>query len=178
VRRHFLGRICFNPILILLRWQKRREISSPCIGTPLADPGVVSLVKREIDHEYLCARYRAELVRDNLQLHERNDAQFKQEIDSLGQQGKLSLNQQVLLEVSAVGGDSVPVSGPRQTTAQALSDPTLHNFISEYQNIDYQLHHTPGAEGAPLVDSLLQTLEAYQGSAVGNSATTSVVKTA
>jgi hypothetical protein len=105
------------------------------------------------------------------------NAQFKQEVDSLGQQGKLSQNQQVLLEVSAVGGDSVPVSGPRQTTAQALSDPTLHNFIANYQDIDYQLHHTPGAEGAPLVDSLLQTLEAYQGSPAGSSSTTSVSKT-
>jgi hypothetical protein len=106
------------------------------------------------------------------------NGQFKQEVDSLGQQGKLSLNQQVLLEVSAVGGDSVPVSGPRQTAAQALSDPTTHNFITNYQDIDYQLHHTPGAEGASLVDSLLQTLEAYQGSAVGGSPPTSVAKTA
>jgi hypothetical protein len=106
------------------------------------------------------------------------NGQFKQEVDSLGQQGKLSLNQQVLLEVSAVGGDSVPVSGPRQTTAQALSDPTTHNFITNYQDIDYQLHHTPGAEGASLVDSLLQTLEAYQGSAVGGSPPPSVAKTA
>ncbi len=106
------------------------------------------------------------------------NGQFKQEVDSLGQQGKLSQNQQVLLDVSAVGGDSVPVNGPRQTAAQALSDPTLHNFISDYQNIDYQLHHTPGAEGAPLVDSILQTLEAYQGKAAGSSPTTSVSKTA
>jgi hypothetical protein len=106
------------------------------------------------------------------------NGQFKQEVDSLGQQGKLSQNQQVLLEVSAVGGDSVPVNGPRQTAAQALSDPTLHNFIMDYQDIDYQLHHTPGAEGAPLVDSILQTLEAYQGKAVGSSPTTSVSKTA
>jgi hypothetical protein len=106
------------------------------------------------------------------------NGQFKQEVDSLGQQGKLTSIQQLRLTLSAEGGDSIPVSGPRQTTAQALSDPTLHNFITDYQDIDYQLHHTPGSVGAPLVDSLLQTLEAYQGRPVGNSPTTPVSKTA
>jgi hypothetical protein len=98
------------------------------------------------------------------------NAQFLQEVQSLAQTGALSPQQQVRLTLSAEGGDSVPISGPRTTTAQALSDPTTRNFLAEYQNIDYQLHHTPGSVGASLVDSIVQTLQAYQGSAVGASA--------
>jgi hypothetical protein len=92
------------------------------------------------------------------------NAQFQQEVDSLGQQGKLSPDQQILLTASAEGADSIPVSGPRQTPAQALSDPTTHDFLMEYQNADYELHHTPGLlVGPALVDSILQTLQTLSG---------------
>jgi hypothetical protein len=43
-----------------------------------------------------------------------------QEVQSLGQQGKLTTNRQVLLTVSAEGGDSVPVNGPHETVAQHM----------------------------------------------------------
>jgi hypothetical protein len=98
------------------------------------------------------------------------NSQFEQEVQQLGQDGKLTPDQQALLTLSADGGDSIPVDGTRTTTAQALSDSTLQNFIAEYQNIDYQLHHTPGSVGAPLVDSILQALQTYQGSALPNAA--------
>jgi len=94
------------------------------------------------------------------------NAQFLQEVQNLAQEGALSPQQQARLTLTAEGGDSVPINGPRTTTAQALSDPTIRNFLAEYQNVDYQLHHTAGSVGAPLVDSILQTLQAYQGSAV------------
>jgi hypothetical protein len=103
------------------------------------------------------------------------NAQFLQEIQSLGQQGELSPNQQVLLTVSAEGGDSVPINGQPQSTSEALSDPTTHDFIAEYEDIDYQLHHTPGSVGAPLIDSILQTMQAYQGKPIaGSSSSVSV----
>jgi hypothetical protein len=97
------------------------------------------------------------------------NANFLKEIDGLGHAGKLSPDQQAILTLSAEGGDSVPINGPGVSTAQALSDPTTHNFIAEYQNIDWQLHNTPGSVGAALVDSVLQTMQAYQGQPIEES---------
>jgi len=91
------------------------------------------------------------------------NAQFLQEVQSLAKQGALSPTQQAILTLTADGGDSVPISGPRPSIAQILSDPTSQNFMAELQDIDYQEHHTPGSVGSALTDSLLQTLQAYQG---------------
>lgn len=91
------------------------------------------------------------------------NAQFLQEVQSLAKQGALSSTQQAMLTLTAEGGNSVPISGARPSTAQILSDPTTQNFMAELQNIDYQEHHTPGSVGGALTNSLLQTLQAYQG---------------
>ena len=104
------------------------------------------------------------------------NAQFLQEVNSLGQAGKLSNDQRALLTVAASGGDSVPIDGPRPTTAQTLSDTTLHNFITQLQGDDNSAH-TPGAVGGALYDSVLQTLEQNQGRPVDGSSS-SVSKTA
>ena len=98
------------------------------------------------------------------------NAQFLQEVQSLAKQGTLSPTQQAMLTLTADGGDSVSINGPRLSTAQILSDPTTRNFMAELQNIDYQEHHTPGSVGAALTDSLLQTLQAYQGKATSGPA--------
>ncbi|HVX77424.1 MAG TPA: hypothetical protein VHB49_14930 [Bradyrhizobium sp.] len=94
--------------------------------------------------------------------------QFLQEIQDLGQQGALSKNEQVLATLAASGGDSVPINGLRPTTAQTLSDQTLHDFITELQGDDNSAH-MPGAVGGALYDSLLQKLQSYQGTAIGSS---------
>lgn len=104
-----------------------------------------------------------------------SNSQFLQEIQNLGQQGALSKQEQMLATLSASGGDSVPIDGPHATTAQTLSDQTLHNFITELQGDDYSAH-LPGAIGGALYDSLLQKLQNYQGGAV--TASSSSVSTA
>ncbi len=96
------------------------------------------------------------------------NAQFLQEIRSLGQQGKLSKQEQVLATLDAEGGDSVPVNGPAPSTAQVLSDQTIRDFITQFQSIDYNAHR-PGSVGGALYDSLLQKLQSYQGTPIGGS---------
>jgi len=90
------------------------------------------------------------------------NAQFEQEVQSLGQNGKLSNNQEMRLTLAADGGDSVPINGPHPTTTQVLSDATLRNFITEIQGDDNSAH-APGAVGGALYDSVLQALEQNQG---------------
>jgi hypothetical protein len=90
------------------------------------------------------------------------NAQFLQEVQGLGQAGKLSANQETLLAVAAVGGDSVPISGPHVTTAQALSDPTLNNFLTQFQEIDNSVDNHSEV-GSALYDSTLKLLDQYQG---------------
>jgi hypothetical protein len=96
------------------------------------------------------------------------NAQFSQQINSLSQAGKLSTNQRILLTVAADGGDSVPIDGTRISTAQALSDPTSHNFISEFQDMVNQYARNPGLPGAALYNSTLQILKAYQGKPIND----------
>jgi hypothetical protein len=94
------------------------------------------------------------------------NGQFLEEVQSLAKQGALSPTQQAMLTLTADGGDSVPISGPRPSTAQVLSSPTTRNFIDMLQTLDDSEHRTPGSVGAALTDSLLQTLRAYQGKAM------------
>jgi hypothetical protein len=97
------------------------------------------------------------------------NAQFLQEIKNLHDQGALSGDQSCLLALDASGGDSVPISGQPSSASQALSDTTKHDFISIFQTQDNWMHSTPGSVGTSLVDSTLQTLQAYQGKTVGGS---------
>lgn len=91
------------------------------------------------------------------------NAQFLQQIQSLRQQGALSSDQSVLAMIDASGGDSVPVSGQPLSASQALSDSTQRDFLSVFQTQSDWMHSTPGSVGASQIDSLLQTLKAYQG---------------
>lgn len=97
------------------------------------------------------------------------NAQFRQEIQSLRQQGALSPDQSVLAMLDASGGDSVPINGQVSAASQTLSDTTTHDFISIFQTQDDWMHSTPGSVGSSVVDSLLQTLKAYQGKTTGDS---------
>jgi len=97
------------------------------------------------------------------------NAQFQQEIRDLNKQGALSPDQSMLLTLDAEGGDSVPINGRPSSTAQALSDATTRNFISVFQTQDDWMHSKPGSVGTALVDSVLQTLKAYQGKPIDSS---------
>jgi hypothetical protein len=103
------------------------------------------------------------------------NSDFLKEIQSLRKQGALSPNQQVLLMVDADGGDSIPINGQPETTSQAQSDTSTHDFLANFQLQDYWIKNTPGTVGGALVDSVLQTLEAYQGKPIdGSSGSVSV----
>lgn len=91
------------------------------------------------------------------------NAQFLQEVKDLRSQGALSADQSVLLTLDASGGDSVPINGQPSSTSQALSDTTARDFISIFQTQDNWMHGTPGSVGTSLMDSVLRTLQAYQG---------------
>jgi hypothetical protein len=111
------------------------------VGAPLADaPGVESPVTGRLFMGISALGAGPSPFGENYNVTSATNSQFLQEVQSLGQQGKLTTNQQVLLAVSAVGGVSVPVNNPHETVAQALSDPMQRNFLAEYQNIDYHLH--------------------------------------
>ncbi len=97
------------------------------------------------------------------------NADFLKEVQDLRQQGALSPDQSVLLALDASGGDSIPISGQPSSTSQALSDPTTRDFISIFQMQDNWMHSVPGSVGTSLVDSVLQTLQAYQGKPIGDS---------
>jgi hypothetical protein len=97
------------------------------------------------------------------------NAQFRQEIQSLRHQGALSPDQSVLMMIDASGGDSVPIKGQPATASQSLSDQATHDFISTFQTQDNWMHSTPGAIGTSLLDSILQTMQAYQGKPIGDS---------
>lgn len=97
------------------------------------------------------------------------NAQFQKEIQSLRQQGALSPDQSVLAMLDASGGDSVPINGQVSAASQTLSDSTTRDFISIFQTQDDWMHSTPGSVGSSVVDSLLQTLKAYQGKSDGGS---------
>jgi hypothetical protein len=97
------------------------------------------------------------------------NAQFLQEIQSLRQQGALSSDQSVLAMLDASGGDSVPISGRPLTASQTIGDATQRDFLSIFQTQDDWMHSTPGSVGSSQVDSLLQTLKAYQGQPIDNS---------
>jgi hypothetical protein len=97
------------------------------------------------------------------------NAEFQQEIQSLHQQGALTSDQSVLAILSASGGDSVPISGQAVSASQALSDTTKHDFIANFQMQDDWMHSSPGTVGTEQVDSLLQTLKAYQDKPIGSS---------
>jgi len=96
------------------------------------------------------------------------NAQFLQEIKSLREQGALSADQSALLSVDAYGCDSIPINGQPESAAQALSDPTMRDFISIFQLQDNWMHSTAGSVGTSLVDSILQVLKAYQGKPIGD----------
>lgn len=96
------------------------------------------------------------------------NAQFQQEIRSLRQQGALSADQSVLAILDASGGDSVPING--LSTSQTLSDTTTHDFISTFQTQADWMHSTSGSVGSSVLDSLLQTLKAYQGKPIDSTA--------
>jgi len=102
-------------------------------------------------------------------------SQFGQELQDLTKEGKLTQVQALtaygnafvniaLSHISPDGADHIT----SQSTAQDQSASTPQNYIAEFQNIDYQLHHTAGSVGAPLVDSILQALQAYQGTPILN----------
>lgn len=95
--------------------------------------------------------------------------QFQQEIQGLRQQGALSPDQSVLAVLSASGGDSVPISGQTSSASQTLSDTTTHDFISNFQTQLDWMQSTSDSVGSSTVDSLLQTLKAYQGKPIGGS---------
>lgn len=97
------------------------------------------------------------------------NAEFAQQIQSLRSQGALTADQSVLAMLDASGGDSVPINGQPVSTSQALSDTTKRDFLSIFQTQSDWMHSTSGSVGSDKVDSLLQTLQAYQGKTISGS---------
>jgi hypothetical protein len=100
-------------------------------------------------------------------------SQFGQELQDLTKEGKLTEQQALTAYGNAFANIALSHFSPdgadhitSQSTAQDQNDPTPQNFITEFQNIGYQLHHTAGSVGAPLVESILQALQAYQGTPI------------
>jgi len=93
--------------------------------------------------------------------------QFLTAVEQLGSEGKISQTDQGQLTAIAQGVDYTPIDrADVQSEQQIMSDPTKHNFLSELENIDWSANNVSGSVGAPLIDSMLQDLKAYQGTPV------------
>jgi hypothetical protein len=83
-------------------------------------------------------------------------------VETLGSEGKISQTDASQLSFIAQGVDYTPISGPGQSVAQILSDPTQHNFIEEVQN-DGRGASSAGGVGGTLYASMLNDLLKIQG---------------
>ncbi len=93
---------------------------------------------------------------------------------TLESEGKISHDDAGALISIAQGIDYAPISGPGQSVAQILADPTQHNFIEEVQGDNYGAHM--GGSFSPIpYDSMLKDLESYQtNSTSSNNSTLSI----